>query len=117
MSGYQNAGRNNNLLIANKCFKIVAEFRSSGMAVKNQNYIYKEIKGSLNLGNTCYNLVQNFLSFCLLSKKFRIKTYGSIMLPVFLYECETWFHTLREEHRLRLFENRVLRSFITFALE
>jgi hypothetical protein len=31
------------------------------------------------------------------------------MLPVILYGCETWSLTLREEHRLRVFENRVLR--------
>jgi hypothetical protein len=31
------------------------------------------------------------------------------ILSVFLYGCETWFLTLREEHRLRVFENRVLR--------
>jgi hypothetical protein len=31
------------------------------------------------------------------------------MLPVVLYECETWSLTLREKHRLRVFENRVLR--------
>jgi hypothetical protein len=31
------------------------------------------------------------------------------MLPVVLYRCETWSATLREEHRLRVFENRVLR--------
>jgi hypothetical protein len=33
-----------------------------------------------------------------------------MMLPVVLYECETWSLTLREEHRLRVFENRVLRK-------
>jgi hypothetical protein len=32
-----------------------------------------------------------------------------IILPVVLYGWETWFLTLREEHRLRVFENRVLR--------
>jgi len=31
-------------------------------------------------------------------------------LPVVLYGCETWSLTLREEHRLRVFENRVLRK-------
>jgi hypothetical protein len=35
--------------------------------------------------------------------------YKTIILPVVLYECETWSLTLREEHRLRVFENRVLR--------
>jgi hypothetical protein len=34
-----------------------------------------------------------------------------IILPVVLYGCETWSLTLREEHRLRVFENRVLRIF------
>jgi hypothetical protein len=32
-----------------------------------------------------------------------------IILPVVLYGCETWSETLREEHRLRMGENRVLR--------
>jgi hypothetical protein len=38
-----------------------------------------------------------------------IKIYKTIILPVVLYECETWSLTLREEHRLRVFEKRVLR--------
>jgi hypothetical protein len=39
----------------------------------------------------------------------KIRKYKTIILPVVLYGCETWFLTLREEHRLRVFENRVLR--------
>jgi hypothetical protein len=35
--------------------------------------------------------------------------YKTTILPVVLYRCETWYLTLREEHRLRVFENRVLR--------
>jgi hypothetical protein len=46
----------------------------------------------------------------LLSKNLRIRIYKSIILPVVLYGCETWSLTLKEEHRLRVFENRVLRS-------
>jgi len=38
-----------------------------------------------------------------------LKTCRTIILPVVLYECETWSLTLREEHRLRVSENRVLR--------
>jgi hypothetical protein len=45
----------------------------------------------------------------LLSKDFKIKIYRTIILPVILYGCETWLLTLREEHRVRVFENRVLR--------
>jgi hypothetical protein len=37
------------------------------------------------------------------------RVYKTIILPVVLYGCETWSLTLREEHRLRVFENRVLR--------
>jgi hypothetical protein len=47
--------------------------------------------------------------FCLLSKNVKIEIYKTIILPEVLYECETWSLTLREEHRLRVFENRVLR--------
>jgi hypothetical protein len=38
-----------------------------------------------------------------------VKIYKTIILLVVLYGCETWSVTLREEHRLRVFENRVLR--------
>jgi hypothetical protein len=45
----------------------------------------------------------------LLSKNIKIKVHRTIILPVVLYGCETWSVTLREERRLRVFENRVLR--------
>ena len=44
----------------------------------------------------------------MLSKNVNIKIYRTIILPVVLYGCETWSLTMREEHRLRVFENRVL---------
>ena len=46
----------------------------------------------------------------LLSKKLKVKTYKTIILPVVFYGSETWSLTLKEEHRLRLFENKVLRK-------
>ena len=57
-----------------------------------------------------YHSVQNVLSSSSLSKNIKIKTYSTIILPVVLYGCETWFLTLKEEHRLGVFENRVLRK-------
>jgi hypothetical protein len=50
-------------------------------------------------------------SSILLSKNIKMYTdiYRNIILPVALYGCETWSLTLREEHRLRVFENRALR--------
>ena len=49
------------------------------------------------------------MSLILLSKNLKIKIYKTIILPVVLYGCETWSLTLREESRLRVFENRILR--------
>jgi hypothetical protein len=49
------------------------------------------------------------LSSSLLSRSVKVKIYKTIIVPVVLYGCETWSLTLREEHRLRVFENRVLR--------
>jgi hypothetical protein len=49
------------------------------------------------------------LSSCLLSINIKVKIYRTVILPVVLYGCETWSLILREGHRLRVFENRVLR--------
>jgi hypothetical protein len=53
--------------------------------------------------------VQNILSSSFLFKNIKIKLYRIIILPVVLYGCETWSLTLREERRLRVFENRALK--------
>jgi hypothetical protein len=49
------------------------------------------------------------LSSRLLSRNVKVKIYKTIILSIVLYGCETWSLTLREEHRLRVFENRVMR--------
>jgi len=75
----------------------------------NQNSIQEEIKMRLMLRNVCYHLVQNLMSSSVLYKNIKIKMYRSVILPVVLCGCETWSLTLREECRLRVFENGVLR--------
>jgi hypothetical protein len=70
----------------------------------------KEIKGRLNSGNACYHSVQSLLASRLLSGNVKVKIYKTIILPVVLYGCENWSLTLKEEHRLRVFEVRVLRG-------
>jgi hypothetical protein len=54
-----------------------------------------------------------FKTFCppASSKNLKIKIYKTVILPGVLYGCETWSLTLREEHRLEVFENGVLRIF------
>jgi hypothetical protein len=79
------------------------------MTVTNQNLIQEEIKRRLNSDNACYHSVQNILSSWLLSKNLKIRIYTTIILPAVLYGCEAWYLTLREEHRLGMFENRMLK--------
>jgi hypothetical protein len=74
----------------------------------NQNYIQEEIKRRLNSDNACYHSVQTLLSSLLLSKNVKVRIYKTIILPVVLYGCETWSLTVRDEHKLRVFENRVV---------
>ena len=54
--------------------------------------------------------MQNLLSSTLLSKNLKIKIYRTTILSVVLYGHEIWLLTLREEHMLTVFENRVLRT-------
>jgi len=95
--------------IDNITFERVEEFKYLGTTLTHQNSIEEEIKSRLRPGNACYHSVQNLLSSRLLSKNLKIKIYRTIILPVVLYGCETWSLTLREETKLRVFENMVLR--------
>ena len=76
----------------------------------NTNDIREEIKRRINMGNACYYSQEKILSSHLLSKKLKVNTYKIIIIPVVLYSSETLSLTLREEHMLRVFENKVLRE-------
>jgi phosphopantetheine adenylyltransferase len=107
MSRDQNAGRSHNKKIDNISFEREEQFKYVGKNLTTQNSTEEEIQS--RSGNSCYHLVQNILSSGLLSESIKIKIYRTIFLHVVLYGCETWSLTLREERRLRVFENRVLR--------
>ena len=102
-------GQNHNIKIDNKSFERVDQFRYLGTSLMKQNSIQEKIKSRLKSGNACYQSVQNPLSSHLLSKNIKMKRYRSIILLVVLCGCETWSLTLREEHRLRVFEKRLVR--------
>ena len=85
-------------------------FKYLGPIQTNQNSVQEEIKSRLKSGNACCHSVQNLSSSSLLSKNIKIKIYRTVILPVVLHGCETWLRTLREEYRLRVFVNRVLRG-------
>jgi hypothetical protein len=108
MSHHQNVGKNYNLLFGNTPFKNVAKFKYLGMIVMNENCTHEEIKRRLYSRNICHHSVWSLLSTHSPSKNFKIKIYRTLILPDVLYGCKTWSLTLREEHRLRVSENRVL---------
>jgi hypothetical protein len=110
MSRSQKVGQKHSIKIANRSFEDVAKFKYLGTTQTDQNCMHEEIKRRLNLGHVCYHLVQSLLSSRLLSRNSKVKIYKTIILPVVFYVCETWSLTLREEHRLRVFENRVLKK-------
>jgi len=79
-----------------------------GTTLTNQNSLQEEMKSRLKSGNASYHSVQNLLSSNFLPKNTKI-TITTINLSVVLNGCVTWSLTLREERRLRVFENKVLR--------
>jgi hypothetical protein len=95
--------------IHNSSIERVEEFKYLGTMLTNRNSFQAEIKSRLKLRiASCYSF-QNLLSSRLLSKSLNIEICRTIILCVVLYGCEALSLTLREEPRLRVFENRVLR--------
>ena len=84
---------NNNKMLSPTNFKPIT---NSYSAIKNSSALKSNFKSDM-------------MTVLLLSKNLKIKIYRTIILSVVLYGCETWSLTLREEHCLRVFENRVLR--------
>jgi len=109
MSRDQNAGRYHSMETDYSSFERAEEFKYLVTTLTDQNSIQEEMKSRLISGNACCHSVKNLLSSSFLSENIEIKIHRTIILPVVLYGCETWLLIFREERRLRVFENRVLR--------
>jgi hypothetical protein len=95
MSRDQSAGPSHSIKTDNIPFEKVEDFKYFGTTLTNENSIQEKINSRLKSENACYHSVQNLLFSGLLSKNFKIKIHGTIILPVVLYGCETWSLTLR----------------------
>jgi hypothetical protein len=111
MSRDQNTEQSHNTKTDSSSFYRVDEFKYLGTNLTYQNSIREENGSRLKSVNACYHSVQNLLPSSLLSKNIKIIIYRTIILSVVLYGCETWLLTFRDERRLRVFENRMLRMF------
>jgi hypothetical protein len=100
----------NNIRTDNSYCESVEEFKYLGTNLTNQNSIKEEINADRTHGMLAIIQCSIFcLPFCYPKMQIiRIKIYRTIILPV-VYGCETWSLTLREERRLRVYENRVLK--------
>jgi uncharacterized protein YwlG (UPF0340 family) len=67
----QTIGQKHSIKIANRFFEDVAKFKHRGTTLTEQNCMHEELNSRLNLGNTCYNSVQNLPSSCLLSRNLK----------------------------------------------
>jgi len=85
----------------------VEQLKYLGATFTDQNSVQEEIESKLKSGNACCHSLQN-LSSSWLSENIKIKMYRTIILSVVLFGCETWSLTLKEEHRQRVLENRLL---------
>jgi sorting nexin-29 len=99
----QNADQNRDIKIRNITYL--------GTTVTNLNLIQEVIKRRLISGNACYHSFHKLLSSRLLSDNLKTRIYKTKILPVVLYGCETLSLTLREDHRLRVFESMEMRIF------
>ncbi|KAJ4446406.1 hypothetical protein ANN_13102 [Periplaneta americana] len=106
MSHDQNIVRNGNIKIVDSSYEDVEKLKYLGATVTNISDTREEIKRRINMGNTCYYSVEKLLSSSLLSKNLKVRIYKTVILPGVLYGCETWTLTLRDEQRLRVFENK-----------
>jgi hypothetical protein len=95
-------GKNHKIKIGNKSLERVGDSKYLGITLTKHNFICEEIESRLKSRNACYHSVKNKI----------IKGHRTVILPVIMYTCKTWTLSLREEHKLRVFEKRLLRKIL-----
>ena len=80
-----------------------------GTMVTSRNEMEREILARITSGNRCFYSLQHLLKKRNISRSTKLIIYNTIIRPVVLYGCETWTLTKRQEQRLLVFENIILR--------
>ena len=93
------------LLKRNNYALVLEHVKYLGKTLRNKNFFHEELKTMLK-----YTIWCTTLSSSLLSKNMKIKKYITIILPFVLRGLEAWSVTLREEQRLRVLENMIVRK-------
>jgi hypothetical protein len=109
MSRSQKTGQKHSIKIASRSFPDVAQFKYLGTTLTDQNCMHEEIKSRLNLRECFLPFGSESFFFQPAVEESNVKVHKTIILPVVVYVCKTWSLTLTEEHRLGVFENRMLR--------
>lgn len=91
-------------------FEKVNSFKYLGVVISNKNTEETEIQNRLNLANGCFYALNKLMSSKLLSQTTKIRLYKTIISPILLYGAETWKLNKKEEKKLIVFENKVLRK-------
>ena len=110
MSRDQNAGPCHNTKTDNRFFERMVEFNYLGTNLTNKVLFRKKLRACLNWGIFVIIRGRNFYQVAI--QKFKVYGIQNYNFACCFYGCGTWSLTMREENRLRVFENRVLRRIL-----
>ena len=98
--------------IADMAIERVRSFKYLGSHVTEGNEMDTEVNYRIQTANKCYYSLQTLMKSRGISMRTKLRTYNSIIKPIVLYGCETWALTQRQESRLLVFENTILRRIL-----
>lgn len=105
-----NTDRNmTNIMIDNKKIEEVESFKYLGATVTNLNMMEKEITVRIASANKSYYSLMPLMKRKSITRYTKIRLYNTVIRPVVLYACETWSLTKKQQQRILVFENNILR--------
>jgi hypothetical protein len=97
------------LAVGNYIFKRVDNFKYLGTVVSKMNNRSVEVNARLTMANRAYCRLQNHMKSRIISRNTKTLLYKTLMRPVLTYGAETQVLSKQDEHRLSIFERKILR--------